>query len=97
MRQQKYTNVILTANVILLAALTWTQVAETPLLASQADAQVRTRPVSPKFPNASEQRTAMANEIAQLQSAVRENTAMLSSGNIKVEVTNLSELLIDNN
>lgn len=96
MRQQKYMNVMLTVNAILLAALVWTQVADQPLLAGTAEAQVRTDPVEPRFPNAAQQRAEMTRALKALTSAVDAQTAYMKSGAMKVEVTNLSELLADN-
>ena len=95
MRQQKYTNVILTVNAALLAVLAWTQLVGTPVLARPAEAQVRTQPVEPRFPNAAQQRADITRAVAAVERAVQENTALLQSGDVKVEVTNLSELLID--
>ncbi len=95
MRQQKYLNVILTINAVLLAALVWTQVAERPVLDRTATAQIQSRAVQPRFPNAAQQRSEIVRGLASLQKAVDKNTQILESGRMRVEVTNLSELLIN--
>jgi len=90
MRQRKYLNVILTVNALLLAALTWTQIAATPLLASEASADTKRPRIG--VPNAAAQRQDMIRAIRDLQRTNDETRRLLESGKIKVQVTNLGEL-----
>ena len=64
-------------------------------VARSADAQVHTSKVEPRFPNAAQQRAEIIRAVAAVEQAVKENTLLLRSGDIAVEVSNLSELLID--
>jgi hypothetical protein len=100
MRQGKYLNVILTVNAVLLAGLLWTQVAEQPMLADSAVAQTRSRPnpgKKPSFykPNASEQRADQLEVLKQLNQSIKEQTSLLSSGKLQVEVTNLDTIKVE--
>ncbi len=95
MRRASYLNGILTANAVLLAGLLWTQIAGQPLLSSTAAAQNITpaRPV-PTVPNAGKQRRELIDAIHQLRRTTQESMRLLTSGRVKVEVTNLDEIKI---
>ena len=91
MRQMRYLNAILTVNAVLLAALLWTQVATTPVLAQPAVAQSRTRPTGriPLLPNAAKQRDAQTGLLREIKESVDATRHLLERGGFKVEVTNL--------
>lgn len=96
MRKATYLNVILTANAVLLGGLLWTHVAETPILAQSASAQVRTStPPALKpgtgVPNAGMQRDAMIRALQDIQRSVESTRKLLESGGVTVEVSNLDQ------
>ena len=91
MRQSRYLNVILTVNAVLLSGLLWTQVAERPMLAAEATAQSRNTATPP---NSAELRKRQLDETKALRRSVDELTKLVKSGNIKVKVTNLSDISI---
>ncbi len=92
MRQRNYLNVILTANAVLLAGLLWTQVADTPLLATSASAQNRTKYASPPtIPNAAKQRNDLLRAVQSLQASV-DGLKRSVEGGIRVQVTNFDEV-----
>jgi hypothetical protein len=97
MRQQKYLNVILTVNAILLAGLLWTQVADRPVLSDEATAQSRTQPRQPGvgIPNAAQQRMEMVDGIEDLKKAMAAQYRLLKSGELTVRVSNLDEIEIE--
>ena len=93
MRQSRYLNVILTVNALLLAGLIWTQVADRPLLADTASAQVRSVPNTPvRMPNAANQRYEMISALRDLKRSVDSMQQTVAGGNLRVEVTNIGNL-----
>ena len=90
MRRTPYLNVILTINAALLAALVWTQVADRPVLAQTASAQSRTQPFQP--PNSATLLKKNLDEMQAIKKEVAELSALLKSGKVRVEVTNLGDL-----
>jgi hypothetical protein len=93
MRHTRYLNVILTVNAILLAALVWTQVAGSPLLAEQAAAQ-KDR-AGGGMATAGAQRLRMVEALKDVQRSVEASKRLLESGKVRVQVTNLDEIRID--
>ncbi|MHC4946900.1 MAG: hypothetical protein ACYTG1_01365 [Planctomycetota bacterium] len=103
MRQQKYLNVILTVNAVLLAGLLWTQLAETPILARTADAQVRSVPYQRDVTrpgtvlNAGKQRAETNQSLREIKQELADISQRLSSGDLEVRVSNLDEIRIEVN
>jgi len=103
MRKSTYLNVILTVIAILLSSMLWVQVADQPILAENATAQSRSKPRKSTasrgkpfvFPNDSDQRQKLIEEMKKVVTAVEATRKLIESGNIRVEVTNLSEIKID--
>jgi hypothetical protein len=97
MRQQKYLNVILTINAILLACLLWTQVADRPVLSDEATAQSRSQSRLPGvgIPNAAQQRMDMVEGIEDLKKAMAAQYRFLKSGELTVQVSNLDEIKLE--
>lgn len=91
MRQRRYLNAMLTTNAILLGALVWTQLAETPGFDRPAVAAPGAVQPGP-FPNAAEQRAEMIHALKSLQTAIDAQTDLLHSGRVRVQVTNLPDL-----
>jgi hypothetical protein len=90
MRQGSYLNVILTVNAVLLAGVLWTHVAGTPVLNSTANAQ---SPVGGTgIPNAADQRQKQIEAIRELKVSVDATNKLLTSGKLKVEVSNIDAL-----
>ncbi|MHC5026981.1 MAG: hypothetical protein ACYTGR_09520 [Planctomycetota bacterium] len=96
MRSRRFLNVILSLNAILLAGLLWASLAGRPIFASQAVAQVRSKPAM-MAPNAADQRATMIREMRNMQHAVDGMSKLLESGRVKVSVTNLAEARSLNN
>jgi hypothetical protein len=98
MRKRNYLNAIMTVNAVLLGGLLWTQVAATPLFASRATAQSRSKlsgnPV-PTVPNAAKARNLTNQLLRELRSTLDTTNRLLQSGNVKIEVTNLDEVDIN--
>jgi len=93
MKRGNYLNAILTVNAVLLAGLVWTQIVGRPIFAGEAVAQVRTIPPrSYVVPNAAVQRDTMINVMRSLEKKLSEAQVLLTSGKLKVEVTNLDEI-----
>ncbi len=76
---RKLIAVLLTVNALLLAALLWVQVAETPILARPALAQRQ------QLPNAGLQRDRMLATLEAIRKSVDETRTILKSGRVKVE------------
>jgi len=97
MRQHTYLNVILTVNACLLTGVLWTQIASGPPLAQTAAAEQAAMPEIPRLgiPNAAEQRQKMITALTHLQRSVDAQQKLLQSGKVKVQVTNLDELRLD--
>jgi hypothetical protein len=98
MRRGTYLNVILTVNAVLLTGLLWTQLADRPLLESEAAAEAQSRtktPNPPVIPNAAAQRDRMINAIKDLKQSVDAQRKFLESGKLKVTVTNLDEINLE--
>jgi len=95
MRRRSYLNVILTVNAALLAGLLWTQVADRPVFAGSAAASSDTGSGPPIVPNAAEQRQKMIDELRTLRAAIDAQSKALSTGTLKVQVTNFGELKLD--
>ena len=97
MRQRTYLNVILTVNAVLMGGLLWTQVAATPMFATEAYAQKRSRlgPPVPTIPNAAVQRDRMLTGLRQVQRSVESISSLLRSGSVSVQVSNLDEISMD--
>jgi uncharacterized membrane protein len=70
--------VLLTINALLLSALLWVQVAETPLLARPAHAQRQ------QLPNAGIQRERMLATLEAIRKSVDETRTILKSGRVQV-------------
>ena len=98
MERSRYLNVILTVITVLLAAILWTSVAGTPLAASDAHAQSRTKPTRQSgFPvNSASQRSDMIKSLRDVKTSVDSMNKMLQNGSVKVYVTNISSARIDN-
>ncbi len=92
MNASKYLNGILTVNAILLAGLLWTQIANRPLLADEATAQVRSGKPGTTFASATQQRADMVRALKDMEKAIESSTKMMQSGKLKVQVTNLDEI-----
>ncbi|MDY7108374.1 MAG: hypothetical protein SYC29_07025 [Planctomycetota bacterium] len=96
MRRGTYLNVILTVNAVLLTGLLWTQLADRPLLETEAAAQSRTKtPAPPAPPNAAEQRAKMIKTLNGLKQSVDAQRKLMESGKLKVTVTNLDEIELE--
>ena len=91
MRQSTYLNVILTVNAALLGAVVWTQVAGEPALVQSASAQ-SARDAGEGIPNAASQRQKMIEALREIKASVDSMQKALTSGKLKVEVSNLSEI-----
>jgi hypothetical protein len=89
MRQGSYLNVILTVNAVLLAGVLWTQIAGTPVLNSTANAQSAG---GMGIPNAADQRQRQIEAIRDLKTSVDATNKLLTSGKLKVEVSNIDAL-----
>jgi hypothetical protein len=94
MRQTTYLNVILTVNAVLLAGLVWTQLASRPLLAQSAEAQTSGAD-APGIPNAGRQRDLMIRQLDRVNRNIESVTKLVDGGRIKVEVTNLGEIKLE--
>ncbi len=92
-RQLNYLNFILTVNAVLLLAIAWGNVAEQPMLSQAAEADTRRFVV----PNAADQRQKMIDALKGVRQSVNEQTRLLESGKVKVEVTNLDEVRVEIN
>lgn len=102
MNAQRYTNVLLTINALLLAALLWVLVVERPIFAGEAEARVVKSPLvdkhvsgkqkAPVFANATGQRQEIIAQLKLLNAGLARQQSMLESGRMKVEVTNLDEI-----
>ena len=75
---RKLIAVLLTVNALLLAALLWVQVAETPILARPALAQRQ------QLPNAGLQRDRMLATLEAIRKSVDETRTILKTGRVKV-------------
>jgi uncharacterized membrane protein len=75
---RKLIAVLLTVNALLLAALLWVQVAETPILARPALAQRQ------QLPNAGLQRERMLATLEAIRKSVDETRTILKTGRVKV-------------
>ena len=75
---RKLTAVLLTVNALLLAAILWVQVAETPFLARTALAQRQ------QLPNAGLQRERMIALLDAIRKSSEETKNILKSGRVKV-------------
>jgi len=89
MRQGSYLNVILTVNAVLLAGVLWTHVAGTPVLNSTANAQSAG---GTGIPNAADQRQKQIEALRELKVSVDATNKLLTSGKLKVEVSNIDAL-----
>ncbi len=92
MRQGTYLNFILTVNAVLLAGLVWTQIVETPV-ATEAIAADRLKRMT--IPNAAEQRKKMIDALAEIKRSADASQRLLESGKVKVQVTNLSDIKLE--
>jgi hypothetical protein len=102
MNAHRYTNVLLTINALLLAALLWVLVVERPLFADTAEARVVSSPLveknvsgkqkAPVFANATAQRQEIIAQLKRLNAGLAQQKSMLESGRIRVEVANLDEI-----
>jgi hypothetical protein len=90
MRQGTYLNVILTVNAVLLAGVVWAHVAGTPVLSSTAIAQSAGGGTG--IPNAADQRQKQIEAIRDLKASVDATNKLLTSGKLKVEVSNIDAL-----
>jgi hypothetical protein len=107
MDRSKYLNTILTINAALVACLVWTQVANTPLLSSEASAQSFSRETSasgsrsknpykvPTIPNAASQRYDMVQSLGRIERSMERMNDLLESGRVRVEVGNLDAIRQD--
>jgi hypothetical protein len=94
MRRKRYFNGILTVNAALLAGLLWVQVAGENTLTPTAEAQVRGRPSEIPSPlNPANQRLQIIESLGKLNQSVEALKKQLESGSIKVEVTNLDQMV----
>lgn len=91
MRRNSYLNVILTVNALLLAGLVWVQVADEPLMANTATAQVRSKPTEIKVPNAAAQRQAIVDELKKTNQSLEALKRTIESGGLQVEVANAEQ------
>lgn len=94
-KQVRYLNFILTINAVLLACFLWAQVVDRPLLAENASAQVRNKRDVPAPPNAAKQREDMIKALKDMNKSIDKLESMLTSGQLKVQVTNLDEIDIE--
>ena len=102
MNAQRYTNVLLTINALLLAALLWVLVVERPIFAGEAEARVvqspaaenpsRVRRKAPVFANATAQRQQIIAQLKLMNANLAQQKSLFESGRMKVEVTNLDEI-----
>lgn len=80
----KYLNVILTVNAVLLTALVWTQVAERPVLSSEAQA-LNPPPNKPVFlVDPGQQQEVIIELLGEIRDEVAGTQDLLRSGDIKV-------------
>ena len=94
-KQTRCLNALLTINGLLLGALLWTQLADQPLLAGEADAQMRaSASTEGGVPNAAQQRQKMIDALEDMKKSVDAMNKTMESGNLKVEVTNLDEIKV---
>jgi hypothetical protein len=98
MRRATYLNGILTVNAVLLGALAWSQIAQQPLLASDALA-AQTGNDSPfgetGIPNAAQQRQKTLEAIEDLNKNVEAIRQLVAGGNLKVQVSNLDRIQVN--
>ncbi len=94
MRRKTYLNGILTINAALLTGLLWVQVADQPVLANTASAQVRTsRGQAPPMATFEyTQRQKIIDELVKLGKSMEAMKKQIVSGTIKVEVSNLDQV-----
>jgi hypothetical protein len=85
---------LLAVNAVLLGVIAWTQVADQPFT-REATAQSRTTQNDPfRFPNAATQRADLVKAMKAVEKKIEENSKLLKAG-LKVEVTNLDEIVIE--
>lgn len=97
MRQMKKNRTLeglLAVNAVLLGVIAWSQVADQPF-AREATAQSRSIQNEPfRFPNAAAQRAEMLKAMKAVEKKIEANTKLMQAG-LKVEVTNLDEIVIE--
>jgi hypothetical protein len=82
MRDNKYLNVILTINAVLLAAVLWLQFSGPQRAAAQTSG----------LPDAGAQRRQMIDSLGRIERSMAETRSLLEKGKVRVEVTNVSQL-----
>ncbi len=104
-RRLTYLNAILTVNAVLIASLAWTALVGDPsasLALASPQSSLPTNQVTKDetgsgggVPNAGLQRLQIINEIKGLRSEIQRIDAALSSGKMKINVGNLSEIKLE--
>jgi hypothetical protein len=96
-RTRTYLNAILTVNAVLIAALVWTNVSDGPVTANASPLFAQVDEPTGGVPNAGAQRERMIAEVRALREDIRGLESALSSGKLKVNIGNMTEVkkLID--